>query len=292
MLILLPPSEGKSAPVRGKPLDVDSLTFPELAGARRKVLSSLVALCSGDPEAARMTLGLPPGLADAVPRNAALETAPSAEARRIYSGVLYDALGVDSLTPAARRRANSRVLVTSSVFGLIRLTDRIPAYRLSGDATLPDVGTVASVWREALGDVLPPAARRHLIVDLRSGTYANFWRPPSELADRIVTVRVLQESNGQRSVVSHFNKATKGRLVRSLLEDGRDARTPEAFADLLRDLDWRVEPSPLSGAASTPDGSANTRGGSANTRGGSMRQRAGRHMPASYDVLVSAVSAL
>lgn len=280
MLILLPPSEGKSAPVRGKPLDLDSLTFPELTAARRKVLGSLVALCSGDPEAARMTLGLPPGLADAVARNASLETAPTAEARRVYSGVLYDALGVDSLTPVARRRATSRVLVTSSVLGLIRLTDRIPAYRLSGDVTLPDVGTVASVWREALGDVLLPAARRHLIVDLRSGTYANFWRPPRELADRIVTVRVLQESNGQRSVVSHFNKATKGRLVRRLLEDGRDARTPEAFADLLRDLDWRVEPSPLNGSASTS-------GGLANMRGRATPPRARRDVPASYDVIVS-----
>jgi hypothetical protein len=42
-------------------------------------------------------------------------------------------------------------------------------------------------------------------------------------------------------VVSHFNKATKGRLVRALLEDGRDARSPKAFAALLTDLGWWVE---------------------------------------------------
>ena len=42
-------------------------------------------------------------------------------------------------------------------------------------------------------------------------------------------------------MVSHFNKATKGRLVRALLEDGRHPRTPGALADLLRALGWKVE---------------------------------------------------
>ena len=244
MLILLPPSEGKSRPTRGKPLDLDGLSFPELTAARAKVLSSLVTLCRGDVEEARTALDLPPGLADEVTRNAEVPTASTTEARRLYTGVLYDALGFATLSAPAGRRAASRVLVASSLFGLVRPTDRIPAYRLSGDVSLPDVGTVASVWRDALGDVLVPATRRHLIVDLRSGAYAAFWRPPRELGRRVVSVRVLHEVAGKRSVVSHFNKATKGRLVRALLEDGSDARTPEGFAELLGSLGWTIEPTP------------------------------------------------
>jgi len=42
-------------------------------------------------------------------------------------------------------------------------------------------------------------------------------------------------------VVSHFNKATKGRIVRALLEDGADPRTPKALADTLGRLGWTVE---------------------------------------------------
>jgi cytoplasmic iron level regulating protein YaaA (DUF328/UPF0246 family) len=80
-----------------------------------------------------------------------------------------------------------------------------------------------------------------LLVDLRSTTYAGFWRPGPDLAHRTATVRVLHEVGGKRTVVSHFNKATKGRIVRALLEDGRDARTPQAVAHLLTDLGWRVE---------------------------------------------------
>ena len=58
------------------------------------------------------------------------------------------------------------------------------------------------------------------------------------------TVRVLHEQDGRRSVVSHFNKATKGRLVRDLLEDGDLPRTPGALADLLAGLGWHVELGP------------------------------------------------
>ena len=57
-----------------------------------------------------------------------------------------------------------------------------------------------------------------------------------------MTVRVLSERpDGSRGVVSHFNKATKGRLVRDLLIDGSRPRTPARFAELLRDLGWTVE---------------------------------------------------
>lgn len=241
MLILLPPSEGKWAPARGKPLDLESLSFPELADTRRRVLDALVDLCRRDLDGAMSTLGLSPGLAAEVPRNAELEAAPTAAAGRVYTGVLYEALGLSTLSAAAKRRASSRVLVASALFGLVRPTDRIPAYRLSGDVTLPGLGTVAGQWRAALPAVLGPAAGRGLVVDLRSGTYAAFWRPSGAEARRVATARVLHEVGGRRSVVSHFNKATKGRLVRALLEDGSTPRSPADLADVLRGLGWTVE---------------------------------------------------
>mgnify|MGYP000669266541 CR=1 FL=1 len=80
-----------------------------------------------------------------------------------------------------------------------------------------------------------------LLVDLRSTAYAAFWKPPAELSRKVATVRVLHESGGQRKVVSHFNKATKGRIVRALLEDGANPGTPARLADALRDLGWFVE---------------------------------------------------
>jgi hypothetical protein len=54
-------------------------------------------------------------------------------------------------------------------------------------------------------------------------------------------VRVLHEVKGKRQVVSHFNKATKGRILRTLLEDGANPRTPARLAEALRDLGWIVD---------------------------------------------------
>jgi cytoplasmic iron level regulating protein YaaA (DUF328/UPF0246 family) len=241
VLILLPPSEGKAAPRRGKTLDLAALTSPTLTATRTTLLDALVALCREDPDRAAEVLGLGPAQRDLVERNASLRSAPTARADAIYTGVLYDALDVATLSPAARRRATSRLAMTSSLFGIVRPGDRIPAYRLSGDAALPGVGSVAGAWREVLGQAITEGMRQGLLVDLRSSTYAAFWRPTPDVARRVATVRVLHESGGRRSVVSHFNKATKGRIVRALLEDGADPRTPRALADALGRLGWTVE---------------------------------------------------
>ena len=242
MLILLPPSEGKAEPRRGKSLDLDG---GALADARRQVLELLVDLCRGSKEVALRTLGLTPGQVADVRRNARLPELPTAPAERIYTGVLYDALGLTTLDASAHRRALSRVAVVSSLYGLVRPGERIAPYRLAGGVSLPGLGGVAAHWRTHLDPVVREAAGRGLVVDLRSSTYAAFWRPAPDLARRVVTVRVLHEVRGQRQVVSHFNKATKGRLVRAVLEDGRDARTPTAFATLLADLGWTVERGPV-----------------------------------------------
>jgi len=253
VLILLPPSEGKASPARGKPLDLDRLSSPVLTDARRQLLGTLVELCTGGAdhdtveakqvtlERAAQVLGLGATQHDLVTRNAALPSAPTARADRVYTGVLFDHLDFATLSAAAKRRASSRVAITSSLFGIVRPADHIPSYRLSGDVTLPGLGPVAAFWRERLGPAVEAAVGTGLLVDLRSSTYAAFWRPPAELASRLATVRVLHESNGTRKVVSHFNKATKGRLVRQLLEDGRNPRTPAALADVLIDLGWKVE---------------------------------------------------
>jgi uncharacterized protein len=241
VLILLPPSEGKAAPRRGKPLDPAGLAFPGLGPTRERVLGALVDLCTGDHDLAAATLGIGSTQRDLLDLNSRLPGSPTARADRVYTGVLYDALDADSLTPAARRRAGARLAVTSALFGLVRPGDRIPAYRLSGYTTLPGLGPVAAAWRPVLGPAVEDAVGGGLLVDLRSTTYAAFWRPPASLGPRVATVRVLHETGGRRQVVSHFNKATKGRIVRAVLEDGTNPTTPAALADLLRDLGWKVE---------------------------------------------------
>jgi len=245
VLILLPPSEGKTPPRRGRPMDLGTLSFPSLQPHRAEVLAALVELCmKRAPLDAAQVLGLGRTQTDEVAADARLVRAPAARADRVYSGVLYEALDLPSLDGPARRRATSWLAITSGLFGLLRPDDRIPAYRLSGDVSLPGVGPVSTFWSRHLDSSVRQAAGRGLVVDLRSSTYASFWRPGPELVGRVVTVRVLHDVGGTRKVVSHFNKATKGRLVRDLLREGATPSTTVRFADHLGDLGWKVETGP------------------------------------------------
>lgn len=238
MLILLPPSEGKTAPGGTDPVDLSSLSFPALGPTRRRVMTALVALCRGPVDTAASTLGLGPTQRGEIAANARLRRAPVAPAIDVYTGVLYEALGAATLSPAARRRLSSQVVVASAMWGLVRPFDRIPSYRLSAGTTLPGVGSLAATWRDPLASTLSEV--EGLIVDLRSGGYVALGPVPDQA--RCVSVRVLQDTGGRRTVVSHHNKATKGRLVRSLLTSRRTPRSPGEFADALDALGYRVEP--------------------------------------------------
>jgi cytoplasmic iron level regulating protein YaaA (DUF328/UPF0246 family) len=210
VLVLLPPSEGKAAGGKGAPLDLERLSHPALTGVRASLVTELEALARRDPAVLQAALGCPGSEVD---KDAVLTTSPTLPALRRYTGVVYGALGYETLSPAGRRRANGSLRVASALFGLLSPTDRIPAYRLSGGTSLPGSTSLASRWRPVLEPEL--AAHGGLVVDLRSGPYAALARVP-----HAVQVRVLRESGGRRTVVSHDNKHTKGRLARALCEHG------------------------------------------------------------------------
>ncbi|MER8031643.1 peroxide stress protein YaaA [Streptomyces bauhiniae] len=239
MLVLLPPSEGKASSGRGAPLKPESLSLPGLAAARQAVLAELVELCAGDEEKAREVLGLSEGLRGEVAKNAGLLTAGARPAGEIYTGVLYDALGLATLDAAAKRRAARSLLVFSGLWGAIGVTDRIPSYRCSMGVKLPGLGALAGHWRAPMAEVLPEAAGDGLVLDLRSAAYSAAWKPKGEVAGRTATVRVLHAPT--RKVVSHFNKATKGRIVRALLTEGAAPEDPAELVVALRDLGYEVE---------------------------------------------------
>lgn len=94
-LILLPPSETKWTPSRGKPVDLASLSFPALTSLRDALLG---------PE---------------------LRQAPTTTAGRLYTGVLYAALDIATLPS----RTAGNLVIISAQFGALRPGDRVPAYR-------------------------------------------------------------------------------------------------------------------------------------------------------------------
>lgn len=239
MLILLPPSEGKSPAVKGPAVDLDALQFPELTAARRTVLAAL-SVASTAPDA-HSVLGVGDSLGAEVLRNVTLGDQSAAPAYKIYSGVLYDALGYPTLTPVQRRKAQESVVVISALWGALGFGDAIPAYRLSMSVSLPDTGTLSSFWKQRLGGPLGERSGDSLVVDCRSSTHASAWAGTPE---RTVAVTVLQERDGKRTVVSHSAKHTRGLLARHLLtRRGNQPGTPAQLLAATRER-WSAELTP------------------------------------------------
>jgi cytoplasmic iron level regulating protein YaaA (DUF328/UPF0246 family) len=236
VIVLLPPSETKHSGGDGPPLRLETLSAPELGPLRESLIDELVELAA-DHAACRLALGISASQHAEIERNAALRSAATMPAIGRYTGVLYDALDVGSLRGVSAARARTRLAVGSALFGLLRADDPIPAYRLSATSKLPGRPTLSSRWRPLLEPVLAQLASNELVVDLRSGSYAALGRLPGA-----VKVEVLAERpDGTRAVVSHFNKAHKGRLARALATAKSEPDDVAHVAAVARRAGMRVE---------------------------------------------------
>lgn len=234
MLILLPPSEGKTAPERGKAVELDSLAYAEQLGELRGgLLDALERLGGKSAKRAVAALGISPGQAGEVAIDAALRGAPAAAAATVYSGVLYDRLDLPGLPAKARRR----VLISSALWGVVRPDDRIPYYRLSAKARLAGVGPIAAYWRQALVAALPDQDGS-LVIDMRSGAYAAAWKPKRAT---LLAVRAFSEQGGKRKPVSHMAKAVRGEVARALLLEKKPPADPGSAAAIAETAGFRVE---------------------------------------------------
>ncbi len=125
--------------------------------------------------------------------------------------------------------------IGSALFGVVRAHDPIPAYRLSAGSALPGRPSLRTYWKPCLAKAL--IRMDELVVDLRSGAYAALAPVPGA-----VSVQVLSErSDGARAVVSHFNKAHKGRLARLLATTTAEPDGVPRLRSLLRRAGLHVE---------------------------------------------------
>jgi hypothetical protein len=191
MLILLPPSEGKNQADGSDKFSLTELSFAgELSSLRAQAIRAY------DP---------------------ALLSALAAPAISIYSGVLYQALDWQSLGASAKIRGAHELLIISALYGVLRPDDSIVDYKAK-------IST--SFWKKTLTRVLDPL-EHEVIVDARSSTYSAVWTPDPSIT---VAVRVFQEKNGKRSVITHMSKKYRGELTRLLIKKKR-ARSPhDVFA--------------------------------------------------------------
>jgi len=224
VLILLPPSEGKTAPESGPRLDLDSMSIPAFGDLRKQLVGELMDVSKrGD---AMKVLGVGKTVEGEVIAQRDLKSLPCAPALEVYTGVLYQAAGFTTLSKEALDRASDSVLIFSALFGATSPADPIPQYRMKMGVKLPG-GTPRARWR-GLWSQLDERADGELVIDGRSGDYAD-WRPSSALTVKIGAVRDL---GGTRQVITHNAKYYRGLFTRLALT----ADTPPTLAEDLAHL--------------------------------------------------------
>lgn len=201
MLVLLPPSQGKATPNRGRRAGLSTLAYPRLREARERLIDAV------DPD---------------------LRRAPAIRAAELYTGVLFASLGLADLPWDG-------VLIASALWGVVRPGDRIPAYRLDMKARPAGVGGLAAYWREPLRAALPD---RGLVLDMRSGSYAAAWQP--RRATHIAVRGFTEMPDGSRTIITHMAKRVRGQVARLVIQAG-GAERPEEVAEIATAAGLRVE---------------------------------------------------
>lgn len=216
MLILLPPSEGKSD-AEGE--GVFRELHPELERDTKGVLKHLRGL-KGD------AVGKFYGIKDAAKAKAVhrgnLAVLKSGGLRAVerYTGVVY--VHADFGTIRARKRVESQVQVVSGMFGLISSGTAIPYYKLPMNAWL------ARYWREINTKRLAEARGKMNVLSLLPQAYSR-----ALALDLDDVVEVQFKVGGGKKLAGHFGKAIKGRFVRYLIEN--DVKSSKDFDGFTED---------------------------------------------------------
>ena len=139
---------------------------------------------------------------------------------QVYTGVLYAALGWNTLTVAQKRLAQNSLVIISAKYGALRPLDPIEPYKekINNELMRPIVGaTLNTVSTE-------------LIIDCRSSTYQTVWPSPNK---KTVEVKVFTKVGGEKKVITHMSKKTRGEVTRHILLIGKEIKTPNQLQEIV-----------------------------------------------------------
>ena len=234
LLILLPPSEGKSSGGYGPSIDLPSLSFDQLNPARLLMMNALIQL-SGKPLLAQKMLGVKgSALEKARTDNAVISSSPTALAIERYTGVMYDSIDYVSLDDSAKKIFDESTIIMSGLFGVLRPFDFIPAYKLKMGAKLRRNKACSTIWKPLVTKALAEITENRVVWDLLPKEHMAAWEPSKiEIRNRF-TVKFLEaNADGQLRTVNHWSKLLKGALIRHLVSNPEAAGSTDLLTELL-----------------------------------------------------------
>jgi len=130
-----------------------------------------------------------------------------------YSGVAYDYLQYNTLTPEAQIFLKENTLIFSNLYGPILGGDTIANYKVKQGNTIGDISP-EKFYKERFSYQVDLFLTSHDILDLRAGYYEKFYK----ITKPYTTLKFLK--NGK--TVSHWAKAYRGIVLREIAKAGID----------------------------------------------------------------------
>ncbi|MDH6354316.1 cytoplasmic iron level regulating protein YaaA (DUF328/UPF0246 family) [Dysgonomonas sp. PH5-45] len=163
------------------------------------------------------------------------ERTPRKQAVFAYNGIAFSGLGAGSMTASDLHYAQSRLLIQSGLYGVLRPLDAIKPYRLEMQAKLRNSSgeNLYAYWREATTQYLSKALGENgnVWLNLASDEYTKAIdvKTISKHSQIITPVFKQQTDSGYRQVVVHTKKA-RGLLARFVLVNRiEDTESVKAF---------------------------------------------------------------
>ena len=148
------------------------------------------------------------------------KSATAGAAIQVYTGVLYAALGWSTLTKAQQKLAQASIVIISARYGAVRPLDLIEPYKekIVNKKMAPKVAAVLDEIKTGL------------IIDCRSSTYQTVWQSPIQ---KTVEIKVFTTVDGQKKVITHMSKKTRGEVARLIIENGEMISTPKQLQKIV-----------------------------------------------------------
>ena len=148
------------------------------------------------------------------------KSADPGAAIQVYTGVLYAALGWNTLSKAQQKLGQSSIMIISAKYGALRPLDPIEPYKEKID-NKEMTPKVAAVLNQNTSE---------LIIDCRSSTYQTVWQSPIEIT---VEIKVFTTVEGQKKVITHMSKKARGEVTRLLLQTENEITNPHQLHALV-----------------------------------------------------------
>ena len=203
MLILIPPSEGKTKIKSSKILFKDTNFKYE-----REVKQVVRHLSILDQEDLRSIYGTSQEKSEIFHRqNQDIFNSHCAPAIERYTGVVYEYIDWNSLNKSSQKYMEKHVRILSGLFGFLTPETLIPNYKLK-----MNVLSLQFHWNPIITKALE---NEELVFDLLPQVHRKAYTP----AKNVIKVDFSVIKKGKKTAAGHFGKAVKGKFIRYLAQN-------------------------------------------------------------------------